>query len=76
MSRVNQTLEDNPFNSKFRDNINVSYDIPPFFGDKKILLQSLERIQRTSVEVLLAVMGDDESKFEAAGRETCMAVAA
>jgi antirestriction protein ArdC len=45
-------------------------------GDKKTLLQSLERIQRTAAEILEAVMGDEASKCETIDGEPCMAVAA
>lgn len=45
-------------------------------GDKKTLLQSLERIQRTAAKILTAVISDKESKCETAVGESCMAVAA
>lgn len=45
-------------------------------GDKKTLLQSLERIQQTAVEILAAVTADDKSECEIAGRKTCTAAAA
>ena len=44
-------------------------------GDKKTLLQSLERIQRTAAEILGAVM-DTESKCDTAGGKSCVAAAA
>ncbi|MFC1634817.1 ArdC-like ssDNA-binding domain-containing protein [Planctomycetota bacterium] len=43
--------------------------------DKKTLMQSLERIQRTAAEILEAVM-EKESECETAGGESCVAVAA
>lgn len=45
-------------------------------GDKKTLLQSLERIQRTAAEILVAVMASDESTFETVDKESYTAVAA
>ena len=45
-------------------------------GNKNTLMQSLERIQRTAVEILAAVMADKESKCETGHKESCMAVAA
>ena len=45
-------------------------------GDKKTLLESLGRIQQVAAEILAAVMGNNESKCEAVGREPCVAVAA
>jgi len=44
-------------------------------GDKETLMKSLERIQRTVVEILGAVM-DKGSGSEATNREACVAVAA
>ena len=44
-------------------------------GDKKTLMQSLERIQRTAAEMLAAVMASG-SKCETAAGKSCMAVAA
>lgn len=45
-------------------------------GDKKTLLQSLERIQRTAAEILAAVTATDESESKTAGGESCLAAAA
>lgn len=45
-------------------------------GDKKTLLQSLERIQRTAAEILAAVTADDKSECETAGKEAGTAAAA
>jgi antirestriction protein ArdC len=45
-------------------------------GDKKTLLQSLERIQRTAAEILGAVMADNKSECETAGGESHLAAAA
>lgn len=45
-------------------------------GDKKTLLQSLERIQQVAAEILAAVMAGKESEGETAGGESCVAVAA
>ena len=44
-------------------------------GDKKTLMESLERIQKTASEILEAMM-DKESEDETAGRESSVAVAA
>ena len=44
-------------------------------GDKKTLLQSLERIQSTAAEIFGGVM-DRESECETAGGESCLAAAA
>ena len=48
----------------------------PSFGDKKTLLESLERIQQTAAEILSAVTVDDRSECETAGKERCTAAAA
>jgi len=45
-------------------------------GDKKTLIESLERIQKTTSEILEAVMIDKESECETAGGESRVAVAA
>ncbi len=45
-------------------------------GDKKTLIESLERIQKTASEILEAVMIDKESECETAGGESRVAVAA
>jgi antirestriction protein ArdC len=45
-------------------------------GDKKTLMQSLERIQRTAAEILEAVIADNKSKCETEDGEPCAAVAA
>jgi hypothetical protein len=45
-------------------------------GDKKTLIESLERIQKTASEILEAVMIDKESEYETAGGESRVAVAA
>ncbi len=45
-------------------------------GDKKTLIESLERIQNTASEILEAVMIDKESECETAGVESRVAVAA
>lgn len=45
-------------------------------GDKKTLLESLGRIQRTAAKILAAVMASNESKCETVGGESLMAVAA
>jgi hypothetical protein len=45
-------------------------------GDKETLMESLERIQRTAVEILEAVMADTESARETTGGEARVAVAA
>jgi antirestriction protein ArdC len=56
---------------------NASSDyIQLYNGDKKTLMQSLERIQRTASEILETIMATNESKSETAGAETCVAVAA
>ena len=44
-------------------------------GDRETLMKSLERIQRTAVEILAAVM-DKESGYETASGESCVAAAA
>ena len=44
--------------------------------DKKTLIESLERIQKTASEILEAVMMDEESECETAGGEPRVAVAA
>jgi hypothetical protein len=44
-------------------------------GDKEILMESLERIQKTASEILEAVMEKD-SERESMGGEACVAVAA
>ena len=44
-------------------------------GDKKTLLQSLERIQQTATEILAAVTADDKSEGEIAGKEAGVAAA-
>jgi antirestriction protein ArdC len=44
-------------------------------GDKEMLIESLERIQKTASEILEAVL-DKDSEGETAGEEPCMAVAA
>jgi len=44
-------------------------------GDKKTLLQSLERIQRTAAEILAAITKEGESRIER-GRESVCSVAA
>jgi antirestriction protein ArdC len=46
-----------------------------YSGDKKTLMESLERIQRTAAEILGAVM-DKESDCKTEGGETCVAAAA
>ena len=50
--------------------------IQRYNGDKKTLMQSLERIQRASAEILEAVTKDRECTRETAGAEPCVAVAA
>lgn len=45
-------------------------------GDKKTLIESLERIQKTASEILETVMIDKESECETAGGESRVAVAA
>jgi cytochrome c551/c552 len=45
-------------------------------GDKKTLIELLERIQKTASEILKAVMIDKESECETAGGESRVAVAA
>lgn len=45
-------------------------------GNKKTLLQSLERIQQTATEILAAVTADDKSECEIAGKEAGTAAAA
>ena len=44
-------------------------------GNKKTLIESLERIQKTASEILEAVMIDKESECETAGGESRVAVA-
>lgn len=46
-----------------------------YSGDKKVLMGSLERIQRTAAEILEAVM-DDKPCVDAAGRPAAVAMAA
>ena len=45
-------------------------------GDKKTLIELLERIQKTASEILEEVMIDKESECETAGVESRVAVAA
>ena len=45
-------------------------------GDKKTLIESLERIQKTASEILEAVIINKESECETAGGESRVAVAA
>jgi len=45
-------------------------------GDKKTLMQSLERIQRTAAEILAAVMGQDEDTTNTADGSGSVALAA
>jgi hypothetical protein len=45
-------------------------------GDKKTLIESLERIQKTASEILEAVIINKESECETAGGESRLAVAA
>jgi len=45
-------------------------------GDKKTLIESLERIQKTASEILEAIIIDKESECETAGGESRLAVAA
>lgn len=45
-------------------------------GDKKTLLESLERIQQTAADILAAVTADDKSECEITGKEAGTAVAA
>ena len=45
-------------------------------GDKKTLLESLERIQQTAAEILAAITADDKSECESAGKEAGTAAAA
>jgi hypothetical protein len=45
-------------------------------GDKKTLIESLERIQKTASEILEAVMIDKEFEFKNAGGESRVVVAA
>jgi hypothetical protein len=45
-------------------------------GDKKTLIESLERIQKTASEILEAVMIDKESECETTGGKSRVAVAA
>jgi len=45
-------------------------------GDKKTILQSLVRIQRTAAEIMEAVTATDESERKTAGGESCLAVVA
>ena len=45
-------------------------------GDKKTLLESLERIQRTAAEILEALMSAKETEKQDTNSESCMAVAA
>jgi len=45
-------------------------------GDKKTLIESLERIQKAASEILEAVMIDKGSECETAGGESRVAVAA
>ncbi|MBA7650241.1 hypothetical protein ES703_58044 [subsurface metagenome] len=45
-------------------------------GDKKTLLQSLERIQRTAAEILGVITATDESGSKIAGGESCLVAAA
>jgi len=47
-----------------------------YSGDRETLIESLERIKSTAVEILGAVMCDEESESETAGEEACVAVAA
>jgi antirestriction protein ArdC len=45
-------------------------------GDKKTLLQSLERIQQTAAEILTVITTDNNSECETVGRGACTAAAA
>jgi len=45
-------------------------------GDKKTLLQSLERIQRTAAEILEAITRKGESRFRMGSKSMCAATAA
>lgn len=45
-------------------------------GDKKTLLQSLERIKETAAGILGAITADDKSEYDIAGRKTPTAAAA
>ncbi len=45
-------------------------------GDRKTLLESLERIQRTAAEILDAIAGDSESRFRIGSETICTATAA
>ena len=45
-------------------------------GDRKTLLESLERIQRTAAEILDAIAGDSESRFRIGSETMCTATAA
>ncbi len=45
-------------------------------GDKKTLLESLERIQKTAAEILEAIISGKESEKQAADGESCLAFAA
>ena len=45
-------------------------------GDKKMLLESLERIQRTAAEILAVIMADNNSRTETSMKESFASVAA
>ncbi|MBA7696214.1 hypothetical protein ES703_104857 [subsurface metagenome] len=53
----------------------IESTIQLYNGDKKTLIESLERIQKTASEILEAVMIDKESECETAGGESRVAVA-
>jgi len=45
-------------------------------GDKKTLLQSLERIQRTAAEILGAITEEEKSRIETGSEGVCSVAAA
>jgi len=47
-----------------------------YSGERKTLLESLERIQRTAAEILDAIAGDSESRFRIGSETMCTATAA